>query len=158
MLIKIQTIMKSGIILSFLVVFSLISFSQESLLSWDFEQSRQDNGSYVLTIKADIPTDWYIYGMNMDEGGPLPLYLGFEDADNLINSFEFTEIKKAKTMYDDVFGMNLMSYSDKVEIKCVYVPKPDTESISLIIDGQACNKKDGSCMQVYESIPIEISK
>jgi hypothetical protein len=150
--------MKSGIILSFFVIFSLISFSQESLINWNIEQSRQDDGSYVLTIKADIPADWYIYGMNMDEGGPLPLFIGFEDSENLIQKSDFSEIKKAKTMYDDVFGMDVMSYSDKVEIKCVFVPKPDITSINLIIDGQACNKKDGSCMQVYESLPIEISK
>ena len=96
--------------------------------------------------------------MNMDEGGPLPLFISFEDAENKIITSEFTEISIANKMYDEVFGMDVNSYTKKVEIKCMFVPKRGTEKITLIIDGQACNKKDGSCIQVYETIPLEILK
>ena len=94
--------------------------------------------------------------MNISDGGPLPLYLSFEDAENIVSAAEFTEISKPKEMYDEVFEMKTSSYSGKVEIKCKFVPKKEVKNINLIIDGQACNKSNGSCVQVYETIPIEI--
>ncbi len=150
--------MKKALILSLLFIVSISMLAQESNIEWKIDQSREATGSHSLIISAEIPNTWYIYGMNMDEGGPLPLHLSFEDSKNLLHVVEFKEISKPKEMYDDVFKMNVNSYMEKVEIKCVFVPKSDVTKINLIIDGQACNKKDGSCVQVYENIEIEILK
>jgi hypothetical protein len=150
--------MKKTFVIILLAIISFATFSQESIVNWKIEQSREETGSYLLNISAEIPYGWYIYGMNMDEGGPLPLFISFEDAENKIITSEFTEISIANKMYDEVFGMDVNSYTKKVEIKCMFVPKRETEKITLIIDGQACNKKDGSCIQVYETIPLEILK
>lgn len=150
--------MKKTLLLSFLLVLSISIFAQESIVNWKVDQSREETGSHILKISAEIPHDWYIYGMNMEEGGPLPLYLSFEDSENLVNSVEFKEISKPKQMFDDIFGMNVNTYMEYVEIKCIFVPKSNVSTINLIIDGQACNKKDGSCVQVYQTIEIEIMK
>lgn len=146
--------MKKFTILALFSIIAAITFAQETPVQWQVEQTRDTDGSYVLDITAEISHNWYMYGMNMDEGGPLPLYLSFDNSKNLTTSCIFKEVSKAKTMYDDVFEMDVMSYTDKVHIRCVFVPKTDVKSLDLIIDGQACNKKDGSCIQVYESIPI----
>lgn len=146
--------MKRFTILAIFSIIAAITFAQETPVQWQIEQSRDSDGSYVLDITADISHDWYMYGMNMEEGGPLPLYLSFDDSDNLTISNLFKEVSKSKTMYDDIFEMDVMSYTDKVHIRCVFVPKTDVKNLDLIVDGQACNKKDGSCVQVYESIPV----
>ena len=150
--------MKKTLILSLLFVISISLFAQESIIDWKIDQSREDTGSHALLISAEIPVDWYIYGMNMEEGGPLPLFIEFEDSENLMHAVEFKEISKPKEMYDDIFEMNVNSYTKKVEIKCIFVPKEGVSTVNLIIDGQACNKIDGSCVQVYENIKIEIIK
>ncbi len=150
--------MKKTLLLSLLALFSLSIFSQEPVIDWKIDQSRADSGSHILKISAKIPHDWYIYGMNMEEGGPLPLFLSFEDVDNTVNSAVFKEISKPKQMFDEVFDMNVNTYMEYVEIECEFVPKGDLSDINLIIDGQACNKKDGSCVQVYKLIKIEIMK
>ncbi|PLX05974.1 MAG: hypothetical protein C0596_15880 [Marinilabiliales bacterium] len=148
--------MKKILTLSLFVFLGVFTFAQESIVTWKIDQSIEDTGAHIMTISAEIPHDWYIYGINMDEGGPLPLYMGIEDADNKVSAYSFIEISKPKEMYDDVFGMTVNSYFEKVEIKCKFVPKTDITEINLIIDGQACNKKDGSCVQVYETIPVEL--
>lgn len=148
--------MKKILTISLLVFIGVFTYAQESIVTWKVEQSIEDTGSHILTLSAEIPHDWYIYGMNMDEGGPLPLYIGIDDADNKVSAAEFSEISKPKEMYDDVFGMTVNSYFDKVEIKCKLVPRTDIKEINIIIDGQACNKKDGSCVQVYETIPVTL--
>ncbi len=150
--------MKRFTILAIFTILAAITFAQEAPVQWQVEQYRDSDGSYILDITADISHDWYMYGMNMEEGGPLPLFLSFENSESLTSSCVFEEVSKAKTMYDDVFEMDVMSYTDKVHIRCVFVPKADVKSLDFIIDGQACNKKDGSCIQVYESIPVNFLK
>ena len=136
--------------------FGLSTYAQESIVNWNIQQYREATGSHILIISAEIPQGWYIYGMNMDEGGPLPLFMDIENEDDKVISAKFSEISKAKEVYDDLFLMNVKSYSDKVEIKCTFVPKSEAKEFNLIIDGQACNKKDGSCEQVHQTIPVKI--
>ncbi|MDD2387754.1 MAG: protein-disulfide reductase DsbD family protein [Bacteroidales bacterium] len=148
--------MKKILIISLLIGFGLISYAQESIVNWKIQQSREVTGSHILIISAEIPQEWYIYGMNMEKGGPLPLFFAIENDDEKVIVAEFSEISKAKEVYDDVFSMNVSSYFDKVEIKCTFIPKSETTEFNLIIDGQACNKKDGTCVPVYQTIPVEI--
>jgi hypothetical protein len=139
------------------IVFAyLISFSQENIVEWETSVSRIDDGSYNLVINADIDSDWYIYGMNIEEGGPLPLEFSIEDSENKVFTFSFSEISVADKMFDDVFGMDVMSYTHKAEFKCNFMPKKDINMFNIIIEGQACNKKNGMCVQISENISCEI--
>ena len=147
---------KHLISLSLFAIIANFAIAQESPISWEINESRADDGAYIINISAVIAHDWYVYGMNMDEGGPLPLFISFEDTDSLVSAFKCEEIVIAKKMYDEVFEMDVMSYKNRIHIKCRYVPYAEVTQLNLTIDGQACNKSNGSCMQVYESIPITI--
>ncbi len=134
-------------------------FSQTPNIKWDVNYSIEKNNEHKLIVSGEIAENWYVYGMNIPEGGPLPLYLSVENSDEIIESIKFTEISKPKTMYDNVFEMNISSYYPKIEILCKFNLKVETiDTINLIIDGQACNKKDGRCIQIYETIPINLKK
>lgn len=137
---------------------SLSAFTQENPVTWNINQSRSDDGSYNLHINADIQNSWYVYGMNLDEGGPMPLKFDINDKDNIIDSLDFKEVTQAITVYDDVFTMNVSSYQGKSEFLVNYVPKTEINSLTLIIDGQACNTENGLCTLIYEEIPITIQK
>ncbi|HNQ69383.1 MAG TPA: protein-disulfide reductase DsbD family protein [Bacteroidales bacterium] len=140
-----------------IIVFAyLISFSQENIVEWKTSVSRIDDGSYNLVINADIDSDWYIYGMNIGEGGPLPLEFSIEDSENKVFTFSFSEISVADKMFDDVFGMDVMSYTHKADFKCNFMLKKDITKLNVIIEGQACNKKNGMCIQISENISCEI--
>lgn len=150
--------MKIFIILTVAVLLSLTALSQEEHVNWSVTQSRSENGSYNLIITADIHPDWYIYGMNIGDGGPLPLILSIENQETVVSSATFSEITEPTVMYDEIFEMNVSSYMHQAKFKCNYVPKTDIMSVSLIIDGQACNKVNGSCIQVYQNITVNIQQ
>jgi hypothetical protein len=150
--------MKKIIFIVAILTFSLSVFSQESPVAWQVSQNRVVDGSRNIIITANINPNWYIYGMNMGEGGPLPLLLSFENQGSNVVWANFTEVTPATSMYDEVFSMNVTSYTLQAEFKCNYVPKADVTSLTLIIDGQACNKITGICAQVSQSIPILIQE
>lgn len=148
--------MKQITLISALILLSLTAISQNTAATWNITQSRSEDGSHNLHITANIHPDWYIYGMNIEEGGPLPLHFSFENQNEVVSSAVFTEKTTATTAYDEVFEMNVSSYSNNPEFRCNYVPRPDKTSVTLIIDGQACNKINGSCIQVYQMISLTI--
>jgi len=135
---------------------SLSAFTQENPVTWNINQSRSDDGSYNLHINADIQNNWYVYGMNLDEGGPMPLKFDIKNRDNIVDSIDFKEVTQAITVYDDVFTMNVSTYQGKSDFLVNYVPKTDIKSFTIIIDGQACNTENGLCTLIYEEIAITI--
>ncbi|MDD3687653.1 MAG: protein-disulfide reductase DsbD family protein [Bacteroidales bacterium] len=150
--------MKIFSILTVAVLLSLTALAQEEPVNWSVTQSRSEDGSYNITITADIHPDWYIYGMNIGDGGPLPLLLSIENQETVVSSVTFSEITEPTVMYDEIFEMNVSSYMHQAQFKCNYVPKTDIMSVSIIIDGQACNKVNGSCIQVYQNITVNIQQ
>ena len=148
--------MKLVTILSAIILLSLTAISQENPVVWDITQSRSEDGSYNLHITTDIHPDWYIYGMNIGDGGPLALSFSFENQNDVVSYASFKEITSATNVYDEVFEMNVSTYSNNAEFKCNFVPWPDKTAVTLIIDGQACNKTNGSCIQVYQMVTITI--
>ncbi|MDD3859204.1 MAG: protein-disulfide reductase DsbD family protein [Bacteroidales bacterium] len=148
--------MKRYILALTLVFVTLITYSQENIAEWKTSVSRIDDGSYNLIISADIHSDWYIYGMKNTDGGPLALEFSIKDSDSNFHTVSFMEISVADKTFDDVFGMEVETYSKKAEFKCNFVPKSGIESFNLIIEGQACNKHNGLCVQISENISCEI--
>jgi hypothetical protein len=150
--------MKKIVFLAALMTISMGIFAQESPVTWTISQNRVEDGSRNITISAVINENWYIYGMNMEEGGPLPLLISIENQENTVVWAKFKEITPAENVYDEIFSMNVSSYSHNAQFKCNYVPKADIMSLTILIDGQACNKVNGSCVQVLQSIPVTISE
>lgn len=150
--------MKILTLISFVFLMSLSAFSQENPVTWNINQSRSEDGSFNFHIKADIRNNWYVYGMNLDEGGPLPLKLDIKDKEDMVYNADIKEVTPAITVYDDVFTMNVSSYQGNSEFVINYVPKTEINSLTIIIDGQACNTENGMCVLVYEEIPITIQK
>jgi len=148
--------MKKITTLIFIFLMSFVAFSQENPVIWDINQSRSEDGSYNLHIKAEIQNNWYVYGMNLEEGGPLSLEFNIDDRNNKVYDLSFKEITPAISVFDEVFNMNVGTYQANVEFRANYVPITDIMSFVLIIQGQACNTANGSCIQVYEEIPITI--
>ena len=128
-------------------------FSQELQTKWFYSINRADDGSFILNLKAEIPDIYYMYGMNIKEG-PLPLEFSFENAENFLIEYNFSEITVPKKVFDDVFGVEVSTYHGLAEFQCKFIPKENISSLNLIIDGQVCNKKDGSCFPLRKEIKV----
>jgi len=142
-----------------IILFLLISFfvfSQEKLVDWKITKIKNIGDSCEINLSAAIAKDWYIFGMNNEDGGPLPLLIYIEDEENKIKFFKVYEISKSYVKYDEIFNVNVEIFLEKAEFKVVFQPKNNIETLMLIIDGQACSSKDGACRALYEEIEIKL--
>jgi hypothetical protein len=148
--------MKKIFFILVILSYGFYSYSQETPVAWSVTDPVSYNEGFVVNIIAQIDTDWYIYGMQMEEGGPLPLLIDIENAVEKVKKYEVEEVSKATIIYDEVFGINVASHSKTVEIRSYFIPQAEEKTFNFIIDGQACSKKSGTCMPLNKTITIEI--
>lgn len=142
------------ILLSLFIIGNLFSQDAEPA-KWSYEIENKTEGNIEITLIADIESNWYIYAMNLPDGGPLPLFIAFDESDKLEFEEEFNSVKEAKELFDEVFKMNVAYYEGKTVFKAV-IKETTNENLKLIIDGQACYKVDGSCIQIFEEMILTI--
>jgi hypothetical protein len=149
--------MKNLFIIFGFILINLTIFSQNGRIKWTVSDLMRENDSCVINISALIDENWYLYGMNIEDGGPLPLLISFENEDEIITPSIIYDLSETHLKFDDFFRINVETISDKAEFKIVFMPKKGVENIVLIIDGQICSAIDGKCIAVYEKITITIN-
>ena len=88
--------MKKILTLTFLLLTSL-GFSQIlNPVQWELGVEQQSKTEYTLVFTANIDTNWAIYALEVEEGGPLPTLFTFENnpAFQLSGEIEESEINK----------------------------------------------------------------
>jgi thiol:disulfide interchange protein DsbD len=140
------------------ILFSLLATAQLSPIEWKIVYDGEKNGINTIKIIADINEEWYIYGMNIKEGGPLPLSFSIKDSDKNMTTVSFNEITVSEKKFDKVFMIDVTVFNNKAEFLCEFSSKQKLPSIDLLIEGQACNKKNGSCMPIFEEISVNLNK
>jgi hypothetical protein len=139
----------------FFIFINTFAIDFDNLAKWNYEITKDAEDNYIVNLSVDIQDGWYIYAINVADGGPLPLFLSFQDSDNIKIIKDFSEITKAKKKYDDVFEMEVLYYQNNASFSASFSVENLSEVV-LIIDGQACYIKDGTCVQVYEEIKIKL--
>jgi thiol:disulfide interchange protein DsbD len=85
----------------------------EEVVKWDYTIENLDNGSHSLSWKASISPGWYIYSQELDEGGPEPTEVVFEESEGYEFVGETKESGDIKTGLDPIFEMEVTKYSSK---------------------------------------------
>ncbi len=95
-------------ILSFLLIYPLTGNSQIiQPVEWEFDIKRVGENELLLVIKADIETNWYLYGMDIPTGGPIPTSFHFEDSDHFELIGSIKEMTEPELKHDPFFDMEL---------------------------------------------------
>lgn len=129
----------------------------DKISEWSYELHDRGGDKYEIVVKAKISEDWYIYGMNIPgDEGPLPLFIGFDESESIEILEDFYEKEKPSELFDAVFNMKVTYYDSKSSFKSV-IRTENLDEKTLIIDGQACYKRDGTCVQVYEEIQVKLN-
>lgn len=90
---------------------SNVSYSQEEMpVSWTFsmEEIGQDNFNLIFT--ADIDETWTVYSQYIDEGGPVPTTIWYENENIIEKVGEASESGHKKTGMDPVFEMEVIKF------------------------------------------------
>jgi len=103
--------------LLFLMSFSLgvISYAlgqEEMPVSWTFSLEEIGENNYNLIFKADIEDTWTVYSQFIEEGGPVPTTIWYENEDIIERIGTAAESGHLKKGMDPVFEMEVTKFLD----------------------------------------------
>jgi TonB family protein len=134
---------KINLIFIFFALYSAIYAQVSVPVKWSFSTKQIDKQTIEVRFSAAIENGWYIYDMDMPEGGLLPTRFFFETVKgcNLIGKTE-TETK-VHTEYDSIFEMAISWYEgNPVFIQKLKITDANQFSLSGYIGGlSSCNNK-----------------
>jgi thiol:disulfide interchange protein len=148
----------TGIILLFTIVLSNITIAQQvQPVSWKFSTESLDNNNVNLIVTGQVLKDWHLYTINMDDGGPMPLFFEFNESDKYSLSGDISESPKPKSEFDDIFKVTVKYHAGKVVYKQTIERKTEKAfTITGFLEGQACYEIDGQCVLVSKDMQFDI--
>ncbi len=105
-----------SIAISLLLVGGLASQILEPV-KWQFTQEKADDNEIHLIITAAIDDNWYLYGQEIPEGGPIPTSILIDESEY----FEFLgpveDLIEPEIKFDPFFSMDLPLFSNEARFR-----------------------------------------
>jgi thiol:disulfide interchange protein DsbD len=129
---------------------------------WSFSAAPVNSkaGMYKVSMTAVIEKGWHIYAQNTPDGGPSATKVTFAKNPLVLLGGKTTEVGKLHKEHSEVFGVDVWSYSDKVEFVQVVKVKILRKALNdknVMLKGtvkfMACD--DHQCLPP-EKVPFEI--
>lgn len=129
---------------SFLFVFSAISQVSSQPVKWHFNYHKINDTSGIVIFSAKIEKDWHIYSLNQKGDGPIATSIAFDNEDGY-NLIGITEEPEPKSLFSEVFAMEVKSFSEAVDFKQKINIKAElVNQITGKLEFMACNET--SCL------------
>lgn len=129
--------------------FSVFATAQDlEPVTWTFKVQPQDDGTALITFKAEIQKGWYLYSQHLDEGGPIPTTFHFEESQDYEIEKEVAEDGPFVEGFDDMFGMNIRKYKELAEFKAKVKDWKEGTEIKGYLEFMTCD--DNKCLPPAE--------
>ena len=130
-------------ILALLIIFTVIfnGFAQSDPTKWSFSIADKGDGEIELVANVTIDQGWYIYGIDIPDGGPYPTSLSIDRVEGAVavGGFEARD-SKLNSGYDAIFEMTIGSYEGTAKFVQLFKV---TDKNKFVLEGdirsQACN-------------------
>ncbi len=128
-------------ILPILMLFTIsIAAQSDKIVKWTATATKVKDNSYKLELRAKIQEGYYVYSQFLEnDNGPVRTGFSIEQTD--LDVQKITEKGKKKEGFDDIFGMNLIKYSDEMVITQMISSKKPLITLSGFIDFMTCNNE-----------------
>ena len=111
-------------------------------VKWNYSATKKSDKEYTVTIDATLPGAWHIYSINTPADGPVPTSISFKKNPLVTLDGTVKENGKLKTDHDDVFGVDVKYYADKVEfVQNVKLKSAVKTNVTGTIKYMVCNDK-----------------
>lgn len=91
------------------------AFAQLEPVKWSYDYTKINEKEYEIVFTANIQDGWSIYSSKMQEGGPIPTKIAYQNTVQTVG--ETTELGKKEEIYDNGYGMNLIKMKGNSKIK-----------------------------------------
>jgi thiol:disulfide interchange protein DsbD len=132
-------------ILTFLIALFTISVVHAQVqdpVKWNYSATKKSDKEYILTIDASLPAAWHIYSINTPPDGPVPTSISFKKNPLVTLNGAVKESGKLKSEHDEIFGVDVKYYADKVQYtQNVKLKSAVKTNVSGTIKYMVCNDK-----------------
>lgn len=132
-------------IIAFLITIFTISSVHAQVqdpVKWNYSATKKSDKEYILTIDATLPTAWHIYSINTPPDGPVPTSISFKKNPLVTLNGNVKESGKLKSERDEIFGVDVKYYADKVQYtQDVKLKSAVKTNVSGTIKYMVCNDK-----------------
>lgn len=139
--------------ISLIILANMSLVGQQSPVNWTIDTQINDDGSYDLLFKANMPGDWVIYGMDIEDNGPIPTSIYIDTNDNVELVGEVYCTTEAISSYDELFMMDIVKYKHEA----IFVQRLSILNLPATITGEVefmtC---DGSRCLPPTSVPFSV--
>lgn len=135
--------------LGYSLLFSQFPMSDTDPVTWSFSKVEKEQGIYELKFIAEIEKVWHIYAMELENDGPIPTSVNFDDVDGIEWLGDLQELSKPKIKFDEGFRFDVGAYYGKAEFsRMVKVSSEDELVVSGYVEYQSCN--DETCLPPFQ--------
>ena len=142
-----------GILLSFLQI-----NAQFDYISWSSTTSKTADNKIQLTITATIDKGWHLYSqyMNMEDQGPLPTWITFDNPDQFMLIGKVEESATIKK-YEEVFKMEVIYFDNQAVFTALFDKIGTSDTLKGNVNFMIC--QDGECLPPDDyTFAIDVTK
>ena len=135
-------------VLSFMLLLMIAWAAEAQILTpvkWEIKLEDSDSSVKTLLFSAKLDNGWHLYDMNLPEGGPISTSFNYETLKGAKTVGSPVPSKKATTVYDEQFEMNLSWYAYEVSFtQKLEITNPKAFKVEGYVEFMACN--DENCL------------
>lgn len=135
-------------VLSFMLLLMIAWAAEAQILTpvkWEIKLEDSDSSVKTLLFSAKLDNGWHLYDMNLPEGGPISTSFNYETLKGAKTIGSPIPSKKATTVYDEQFEMNLSWYAHEVSFtQKLEITNPKAFKVEGYVEFMACN--DENCL------------
>ena len=129
---------------SFVISASLIAQIQDPV-QWSYAAKKKSNNFYEVVITGTVEHPWHIYSMTTPKGGPVPTNITFKKNPLVLLDGKTKENGKLKVEKDNVFGVDVKYFNDRVEfVQAVKLKGNVKTNIGGTVEYMVCD--DSQCL------------
>lgn len=117
--------------------------AQHNPVTWTFEAENKGEQLYAVHASATVEEGWYVYSQFLDDAGPVPTELSF-DQEDVTPQGKALETGKKVSGYDEIFGMDIVKFKEEAtftqEVQVAASVKQVTGGVTFMV----CN--DEQCL------------
>ncbi|MEP6582763.1 MAG: protein-disulfide reductase DsbD domain-containing protein [Ginsengibacter sp.] len=111
-------------------------------VSWTVTSKKIKDKTYEVHLTASLNKGWHIYSQSTPEGGPIPTSVNFTKNPLFDLDGKIKESGKMEKRHEEIFGVDVMQFSDKVEyVQILKLKAPVKTSANISVEYMVCNDK-----------------
>jgi len=129
-------------IIAAVIIASGLHAQVQDPVKWNYSAAKKSDKEYTVTISATLSPAWHIYSIHTPANGPVPTSISFSKNPLVLMDGHVKENGKLKTEHDEIFGVDVKYFADKVEfVQSVKLKSAVKTNVSGNIKYMVCNDK-----------------